>query len=77
MDEKTLLEFLGDKKKIPSIGKCREMLVKWRRLYPEYQVTERLDAMEIYLDILHNIVINERRAYNDAVERMRLPYDLA
>lgn len=67
----TLDRFIGEPVKYIDINICKEKVAQIRNLFCEGHTSEQqLQDIEIYFEILINIMLNERRAFNDAVKRM-------
>lgn len=67
----TLERFIGEPVKYTNIGICKEKVAQIRNLFCEGHTSEKqLEDIEMYFGILMNIMLNERRAFDDAVKRM-------
>lgn len=68
-----LKRFIDEPVKYIDVMKCDEKIRQIRLLFCKGHKSEKhLEDIEVYFSILVNIMLNERRAFDDAVKRLHL-----
>lgn len=71
MKKEEFEKFLGKKINYTDIYKCKVKVREIKNLFCKgYEAERELEDIEIYLGVLENIILNEKRAFDDALKRL-------